>query len=72
MNHDDNILDVEFEDVESEEDLDIPLADLVIKHKFHIGELYNELAMRDILIDKLKKRVFELNKSLSEHKATSK
>jgi hypothetical protein len=72
MNHDDDILDVEFEDVESEEDLDVPLADLVIKHKLHIGELYNELGMRDILIDKLKKRVFELKRSLNESRTTIK
>lgn len=42
-----------------EEDYEISLSDVVKKHTSHIGELYNEIAMRDVLIDKLKTKLTE-------------
>lgn len=52
-----------------EDDYEISLTDVINKHKFHIGDLYNEIAMRDVLIDKLKTMLNEANQTLNELKS---
>lgn len=45
---------------------DISLSRVVDLHKTHIGELYNGIAMRDVLIEDLKERIAELEKSVTD------
>ena len=45
---------------------DISLSRVVDLHKTHIGELYNGIAMRDVLIEDLKERIAELEKPVAD------
>lgn len=45
---------------------DISLSRVVDLHKAHIGELYNGIAMRDVLIEDLKERISELEKLVAD------